>query len=133
MCSVLELTSADLDRKYRSVLAPMLSFEGDRFPARYLLSDPRNRCLVQGRIEVPRMHSDHLLAAVTQALTRLPIDVDKGLMLVEEEESIGCVIDETAKARFARAQLVLSPLALGDVARQAQISTSALLKLANAN
>ena len=47
MCSVLELTSADLDWKYRSVLAPMLSFEGDRFPARYLLSDPRNRCLVQ--------------------------------------------------------------------------------------
>src|SRR5512132_2016646 len=105
MCSVLELTSADLDWKYRSVLAPMLSFEGDRFPARYLLSDPRNRCLVQGRIEVARMHTDHLLAAVTQALTRLPIDIDKGLVLVEQKETVRRVIDESAKARFARAQL----------------------------
>jgi hypothetical protein len=105
MCSVLELTSADLDWKYRSVLAPMLSFEGDRFPARYLLSDPRNRCLIQAGIEVARMHSDHLLGAVTQALTRLTVYVDKSLMLVEQEETIRRVIDEATKTRFARAQL----------------------------
>ena len=61
------------------------------------------------------MHSDHLLAAVTQALTRLPVDVDKGLVLVEQEETIRRVIDETAKAGLACAQFILCPLALGDV------------------
>src|SRR4029453_12883430 len=105
MCSVLELASADLDWKYRSVLAPMLSLEGDGFPARYLLSDPRNRCLIQAGVEVARMHSDHLLAAVTQALTRLTVHVDKSLMLVEQEETIRRVIDEATKTHFARAQL----------------------------
>ena len=79
------------------------------------------------------MHSDHLLAAVTQALTRLTVYVDKSLMLVEQEETIRRVIDEAAKAGLACAQLILCPLALGDVAHHAQKPTSALLKLAHAN
>ena len=95
------MTSADLDWKYRSILAPMLSFERDRFTARYSLCDPRDRCLVQSRIEVARMHSDYLLAAVTQALTDLTVYVDKSLMLVEQKETIRRVIDETAKAGLA--------------------------------
>ena len=133
MCSLLELASTNLDREHGSILAPMKSLEGYRFPGRYSLSDPRDRCLVQAGIEVARMHSDHLLAAVTQALTRLPVDVENGLVLVEQEETIRRVIDEAAKALLARAQLILCPLALGDVAHQAQKPTSALLKLANAN
>src|SRR5271166_5756303 len=103
MCSVLELASADLHRKYRSILATMLSLEGDRFPARYSLTDPRKRCLVQSRIEVARTHSDHLLAAVTQALARLLINVENRLVVVEQEETIRCVIDDAPKELLARA------------------------------
>ena len=133
MCSLLELASANLDRKYGSILAPMKGFEGHRFPGLYPLSDPRDRCLVQAGIEVTRMHSDHLLAAITQALTRLPVDVEKGLVLVEQKEAIRRVIDEAAKALLACAQLILCPLALGDVAHQAQKPTSDLIELADAN
>src|SRR5512132_1592520 len=133
MCSVLELASANLDREHGSILAPMNSLEGYRFAGLYSLSDPRDRCLVQAGIEVAWMHSDHLLAGVTQALTRLPVDVDQGLVLVEQEETIRRVIDEAAKALLARAQLILCALALGDVAHQAQKPTSVLLKLADAN
>jgi hypothetical protein len=43
------------------------------------------------------------------------------------------MIDDAAKACLPRAQLILGPLALGDVAHQAQKPTSALLELANAN
>jgi hypothetical protein len=41
--------------------------------------------------------------------------------------------DEGAKALLAVPQLILCPLALGDVAHQAQIPASVLLKLADAN
>src|SRR5271166_4951299 len=133
MRSLLELASANLDREHRSILAPMKSLESYRFPARYVLPDPRDRCLVQVGVEVTRMHSDHLLAAVTQALTGLSVHVEKGLALVEQEEPIGRVIDEAAKTLLTRAQLILCLLALGDVAHQAQQPASALLKLANAN
>ena len=34
MCSVLELASANLDREHGSILAPMKSLEGYRFPGR---------------------------------------------------------------------------------------------------
>ena len=37
-------------------------------------------------------------------------------MLVEQEETIRRVIDEAAEARLARAQLILGPFALRDVA-----------------
>jgi hypothetical protein len=47
------------------------------------------------------MHSDHLLTAVTQALIRLTVYVDKSLMLVEQKEPIGRVIDKTAKTGLA--------------------------------
>ncbi len=79
------------------------------------------------------MHPDHLLAAVTQALTRLSVHVEKGLVLVEKEKTIRGMIDEAAKARFRLAQLILCPLAFGDIAHQAQEPTSALLKLADAD
>ena len=111
----------------------MKSLEGYRFPGLYSLSDPLERCLVQGGLEVAWTHSDHFLPAVTQAFTGLPVDVEKGLLLVEQEESVHRVIDESAKPGLARAQLILSLLALGDVARQAQKPTSALLKLTDAN
>src|SRR5271165_3729536 len=133
MCSLLELASANLDRKHGSILAAMKSLEGYRFSAVYSLSDPCDRCRVQAGVEVSRMHSDHLLSAVTQALTSLPIDLENGLVLVEQEETIRRVIDEAAKALLARAQLILCPLAVGDVAHQAQKPTPALFKLANTN
>src|SRR5271166_643237 len=133
MCALLELASANLYREHGSILTPMKSLEGYRFPDRYSLSDPRDRCLVQAGIEVARIHSDHLLAAVTQALTRLPINVENGLMLVEQEETIRRVIDEAAKALLALPQLTLCPLALGDVARHGQKPTPVLLKLTNAD
>src|SRR5271166_5593075 len=133
MCALLELASANLDREHGSILTPMKSLEGYRFPGRYSLSDPRDRCLVQAGVEVARMHSDHLLAAVTQALTRSPVDVENGVVLVDQEATIRRVIDEAAKTGLARTQLILCPLALGDVAHQAQRPTAALFKLANAN
>src|ERR1700732_2952440 len=133
MSSLLELASANLDREHRPILAPMKSPEGYRVPGRYSLSDPRDRCLVQAGIEVVRMHSDHLFAAVTQALTRLLVDVENGLLLIEQEETIRRMIDEAAKALLALPQLILCPLALGDVARHAQKPTAVLLKLANAD
>src|SRR6516162_5047902 len=98
MCSLLELASANLDREHGSILAPMKTLERYRFPGIYSLSDPRDRCLVEAGIEVARMHSDHLLAAVTQVLTRLPVDVEDGLVLVKKEETIRRVVDEAAKA-----------------------------------
>src|ERR1700730_741715 len=133
MCSLLELASPNLAREHGSILAPMKTLEAYRFPGLYSLSDPRDRCLVQPGIEVARMHSDHLLAGITQALTRLPVDVENGLVLVEQEETIRRMIDEAAKALLALPQLILCPLALGDVARHAQKPTSVLLKLANAD
>src|SRR4030095_16209950 len=42
-------------------------------------------------------------------------------------------LNEGAKALLARAQLILCPLALGNVAHQAQIAGSTLLKLADPN
>src|SRR5271165_669639 len=115
MCSLLELASANLDRKHGSILAAMKSLEGYRFSAVYSLSDPCDRCRVQAGVEVSRMHSDHLLSAVTQALTSLPIDLENGLVLIEQEEAIRRVIDEAAKALLARAQRVLRLLAMRDV------------------
>ena len=58
-------------------------------------------------LEVAWMHSDHFLPAVSQASTRLPVDVEKGLVLVEQEETIRRVVDESAEARLARAELLL--------------------------
>src|SRR4029077_11740508 len=120
--SLLELASANLEREHGSILAPMKTLEGYRFADLYSLCDPRDRDLVQAYIEVARMHSDHLLAAVTQALTRLPVDVQKGLVLVEEEETIRRMIDEAAKALLARAQLMLRPSQLRDVLQGAKLT-----------
>src|SRR5271166_2952507 len=112
----------------------MKSLEGYRFPDRYSLSDPRDRCLVQAGIEVARMHSDHLLAAVTQARAGLPVDIENGLVLVEQEETIRRVIDQAAKALLARAQLIFRALALRDVARQRQaVPMCSLLEEASPN
>src|ERR1700746_3601429 len=133
MCSLLELASANLDWEHDSTLAPVKTFEGYRFPSLFSLSDPRDRCVVQAGVEVAWMHSNHLLAAITQALTRLPIDVENRLVLVEQEETIHRVVDEGAKTRLARAELILCPLAFGHVAHQAQKPTSVLLELADAS
>ena len=103
MPSELELASANLDREHSSVLAPMKALEVHRFAGLHSLSNLRDRCFVQGGIEFAWMHADHFLAAVTQALTRLPIDLDKGLVLVEQEETIRRMIDEAAKPLLARA------------------------------
>src|SRR3974390_1007602 len=111
----------------------MKSLKGNLFPARHALSDSRDRCRVQAGIEVARMHSDHLLAAIAEALTRLPVDVENGLVLVEQEETVRRVIDEAAKALLALPQFVLRPLALGDIAHHAQVAVSALLKMADPN
>ena len=118
LSSLLKLADANLDREDGSIFAPVQTLERHGFPGSDSLCQPRDRCLVQGGIEVARMHSDHLLAAVTQALTRLPVDVEKGLVLVEEEETIRRMIDEAAKALLARAQLLLRPSQLRDVSHQ---------------
>ena len=95
--SLLELASPNLTGN-AFILAAMKILEGYRFSAAYSLSDPCDRCRVQAGIEVARMHADHLLPAVTQALASLPIDVENGLALVEQEEAIRRVIDEAAEA-----------------------------------
>src|SRR6516164_2340133 len=100
---MLELASANFDRKHGSTLAAMKSLERYCFAGVYSLSYPRNRCLVQAGIEVARMHPGHFLPAITQALARLVIDIDNGLVLVEQEETIRCVVDNAAIARLARA------------------------------
>src|SRR5208282_4972206 len=115
MRALLELARPNLDRKHGSILAAMKSLDGYRFSAAHSLSDPCERRRVQGDVEVSRMHSDHLLPAVTQALTSLPIDVENRLVLIEQEEAIRRVIDDAAKALLASAQLFLCPLALRDV------------------
>src|SRR5438477_10259818 len=66
-CSQRELANTNLDRENCSILAPMKSLEGYRFPGLYSLSDPRERCLVQRGIEVAWTHPDQLLPAATQA------------------------------------------------------------------
>ena len=132
--SLLILSSANLNREHGSVLAPMQCLEGYGFSARYLLSDQRDRCLRLGR---HRNRADAFRSSPRgcslSSHSRLTIDVENGLVLVEQEESIGRMINEVAKALFARAQLVLCLFALSDVARQAQQPTSALLKVGNAN
>ena len=130
MCSVPELPSAHLDGKYGSVLAPMTSFEGHRFPARDSLSDPRNRCQVQDRSKSTRMHSDHFVAAVTQAFARLAIHVENGRCSSYRKKRIGRVVHEGAEARLARAQLILCLFQLRDVAAERTNLTSTLLKSA---
>src|SRR6516162_5247606 len=133
MCSVLEFTGANFDGKHASVLAPVKRLEGHSFTSGYPLPDPRDGSRVQADIEVARTHSYHLLAAVTQALARLTVDVENGLPVVQQEEPVRRVIDEATKTLLALPQGILSLLALGDVAHQAQVASSALFELAQAN
>src|ERR1700730_5209952 len=97
MSSVLELTSTNLDRKDDSIPAPMKSLERYRFAAGHTISYRRNRPRAQAAIEVTRIHADHLVAGITKALTRLAVDVENGLVLVQEEETIRRVINKAAK------------------------------------
>src|ERR1700738_3548929 len=119
MSSVLELTSTNLDRKDDSIPAPMKSLERYRFPPGHTISDHRNPRRAQAAIEVTRIHADHLVAGITKALTRLAVDVENGLVLVQEEETIRRVINKAAKSGLTRTQLILCPLPLRDIAHQA--------------
>ena len=119
LSSLLKLADANLDRKDGSIFAPLQTLERHDFPGIDSLCQPRDRCFVQGGIELARMHSDQVLAAVPQALAGLPIDVENDPLFAEQEETVHRMVDEAAKPGLARAQLILGPLALGDVAHQA--------------
>ena len=53
----------------------MQRFEGDGFAARGALGDARDGGLIEADIEVARLPADQFLAAVTQGLAGLPVDV----------------------------------------------------------
>jgi hypothetical protein len=75
------------------------------------------------------MLADQLVSTVAQVLATLTIDVDDDRIDVEQKEAVDRVIHERAEAGLARAQLVLCPLALADVARQAEEATATLVEL----
>ena len=95
-----------------------MAFERDRFSREPVLREPRNRRLVKIRVEKAPMLADQFFPAVAQVLAALTIDVENDRIDVQQEEAINRVVHERAEARLARAQLVLCPLALGDVAYQ---------------
>src|ERR1700756_4769601 len=73
------------------------------------------------------MHSDQLLAAVAQAVASLTVDVRDDRVLVMQKKTVRRMVDEGTKARFARAQVLLGPLSLGDVARKGEVEELASL------
>ena len=81
----------------------MKGLEGYRFSPSHSLRDPRDRRRVQAGVEVPGKHSNHLLPTIAQAITSLPVDVENCLVLVEQEEAIGRVVDEASEALLASA------------------------------
>ena len=117
-----ERAGADLDREDRAVLASMTRLERDRFARFGPLCESRDGRLVEGRIEIARVHADQFLSAPTQALAGLPVHVDDGELLVQQKKRIPRMVDERAKTRFARAQRALGPPQLRDVLHDAELA-----------
>src|SRR6185369_1734838 len=69
-----------------------------------------------------RMHAYQFFTAVTKAVAGLTIDVDEEQLVVVQEEGVGRVVDEGAKARFAGAALLLGLAQLGDVLHHAELA-----------
>jgi hypothetical protein len=103
LCSLLELTGANLDGEHGSVFAPMQTLEGHGLPGAESLREPREGGLVQADVEVARVHADQFVAAVAQALAGLPIDVENDPLFAEQEETVHRMVGEAAKpASLAR-------------------------------
>ena len=117
-----ERAGADLDREDRAVLASMTRLERDRFARFGPLCEPRDGRLVEGHIEIARVHPDQFLSAPTQALAGLPVHVDDDELLVQQKKRIPRMVDERAETRFARAQLALGPPQLRDVLHYAELA-----------
>ena len=97
----------------------MPRLEGDPFPGAGALREPRDRRLVEARIEIAGVHADHLLAAVAEAFAGLAVDIDHVELLVQQEKRVHRVVDKGAEARFARAQGLLGMPPIGDIAHEA--------------
>ena len=131
--TLLERANAHFHGERGAIFAAMMAFERDRFSREPVLREPRNRHLVKIRVEKAPMLADQFFPAVAQVLTGLTIDVENDRIDVKQKEAINRVVHERAEACLARAQLVLCPLALRDVAYQAQETTAALIELSDAN
>ena len=105
--SVSKLTTANLDRKNRSIFAPPLRLESHGVTRFNLRDDTAQSCLVETRIEGRRFHPYQLLACVAETFTRLPVHVDDCSILGMDHERVGRNVQEGAKALLARAQRVL--------------------------
>ena len=105
--SVSKLTTANLDRKNRSVFAPPLRLESHDVTRFNLLDDTAQSCLVETCIEGRRFHPYQLLTCVAEAFTRLPVHVDDCSILRMDHERVGRNVQEGAKALLARPQRVL--------------------------
>ena len=119
--SLLEPANADLDREHGSVLAPVKRLERHGFPGGHAFPHPSDGRLVKARVEIAGVHSDELLTTVAQAFARLPVDVDNGLVIVQEQ-AVRRMIDECAEARFACAELVLGAPQLRDVLQNPELA-----------
>jgi hypothetical protein len=102
--ALLELANADLDREHAAILAPVARLERHRLAGTDSVRQPGDERLVQVRIELARIASNQLLAAIAQARAGLPVDVDHGQLLVMQKKRVRRMVGERAEARFARAQ-----------------------------
>jgi hypothetical protein len=68
------------------------------------------------------MFANQFFPAVTQTIAGLAVNVENRRMFVKEKESVSCVVHEGAKARFARAQLVLRLPQLRNVLQNAKLA-----------
>ena len=70
---------------------------------------------VSVRVEVGHRHADQLVAGIAQAFARLTVHFENGSVFSVEHERVGRMVHEGAKAGLACPQLLLGPLALGQV------------------
>ena len=120
--SLTKHAAADLDREHGPVAATMPGLERDRLAGAGPLREPRNRLLIERDIEIAGVHADQLVAGETEAFAGLAVHVDHGHLVVEQEEGIRRAVDEGAKTRLARAQVLLGPPQLGDVLHHAELA-----------
>jgi hypothetical protein len=53
------------------------------------------------------VHANQFVAAITQTVGGLPIDIENSHLIVEQKKGVCRVVDKCAETRLARAQLAL--------------------------
>ena len=71
------------------------------------------------------MHANQFVAAITQTVGGLPIDIENSQLIVEQKKSVCRVVDKCAETRLARAQLALGLPQLRDVLQDAKLAQRA--------